>query len=101
MTDPYPGAFTDVESGRLMVWWAEPDSPATRGKRGTPGEVLSVSPLVVATTDGALELTKTEWRPAPASELLVGQRSVVFTAKRDEAREDKTTDLRDLGALRG
>lgn len=73
VTDPYPGAFTDVGSARLMVWWAEPDSAATRGRRGKPGEVLSVSPLVVATTDGALELTKTEWRPAPATELQVGQ----------------------------
>ncbi len=73
VTDPYPGAFTDVGPARLMVWWAETDSPATRGKRGAPGEVLSVSPLVVATKDGALELTKTEWRPAPAAGLRVGQ----------------------------
>ena len=34
--------------------------------RGRPGEILSVNPLVVATADGALELTKTEWRGAPA-----------------------------------
>jgi methionyl-tRNA formyltransferase len=65
VTDPYPGAFTDVNGSRLMLWWAEPDSPATRGRHGRPGEVLSVSPLVVATGDGALELTKTEWRGAP------------------------------------
>ena len=62
VTDPYPGAFTDVGPARLMVWWAEPDSPAARGRRGSPGEILSVAPLVVATADGALELTKTEWR---------------------------------------
>ena len=73
VTDPYPGAFTDVGSTRLMVWWAEADSPATQGKRGAPGEVLSIAPLVVATKDGALELTKTEWRPGPASGLQVGQ----------------------------
>ncbi|HEX7631798.1 MAG TPA: formyltransferase, partial [Lacunisphaera sp.] len=47
---------------RLMVWWAEPDSPAARARRGRPGEILSVNPLVVATGDGALECTKTEWR---------------------------------------
>ena len=54
VTDPYPGAFTDVGAARLMVWWAEPDSPATRGRHGRPGEILSLAPLVVATGDGAL-----------------------------------------------
>jgi methionyl-tRNA formyltransferase len=84
VTDPYPGAFTDVggtgssagvppatetiasgdacATSRLMVWWAEPDSPAAQGRRGTPGEVLSVAPLVVATGDGAIEVTMVEWR---------------------------------------
>ena len=65
VTDPYPGAFTDVNGSRLMLWWAETDSPATRDRRGRPGEVLSVSPLVIATGDGALELTRTEWRGVP------------------------------------
>jgi methionyl-tRNA formyltransferase len=74
VTDPYPGAFTDVGPARLMVWWAEPDSPATRARRGAPGEVLSLAPLVVATADGALELTKTDWRPVQAPALRVGQR---------------------------
>ena len=62
VADPYPGAFVEVGGGRLMVWWAEPDSAATRGRRGRPGEILSVAPWVVATADGALELTRTEWR---------------------------------------
>ncbi len=65
VTDPYPGAFTDVGAARLMVWWAEHESPAARGRSGRPGEVISVSPLVVATGDGALELTKAEWRGEP------------------------------------
>ncbi|HTQ29817.1 MAG TPA: formyltransferase [Opitutaceae bacterium] len=73
VTDPYPGAFTDVGPARLMVWWAEPDSPAARGRQGRPGEILSLVPLVVATGDGALELTRTEWRGAPAPELKTGQ----------------------------
>ena len=73
VTEPYPGAFTDVGPARLMVWWAETDSAATADRHGAPGEVLSVSPLVVATADGALELTRTEWRNAPAPELSVGQ----------------------------
>ncbi len=73
VTDPYPGAFTDVGDARLMVWWAEPDSPATRGRHGRPGEILSLAPLVIATANGALELTKTEWRTAPVPELRLGQ----------------------------
>lgn len=74
VTDPYPGAFTDVGPARLMVWWAETDSAVTRGRRGAPGEILSVTPLVVATADGALELTRTEWRNASAPTLSLGQR---------------------------
>ncbi len=73
VTDPYPGAFTDVGGARLMVWWAEADSPAAHGRRGAPGEILSVAPLVVASGDGALELTKIEWRGAPAAQWRVGQ----------------------------
>jgi len=73
VTDPYPGAFTDSGAARLMVWWGEPDSPAARGRKGKPGEVLSVSPWVVATGDGALELTRTEWRGGAAPELRAGQ----------------------------
>lgn len=73
VTDPYPGAFTDVGNLRLMVWWAEPDSPAARSRRGAPGEVLSVAPLVIATGDGALEFTKIEWRGGPPPELRAGQ----------------------------
>jgi methionyl-tRNA formyltransferase len=72
VTDPYPGAFTDVGSARLMVWWAETDSPATRVRRGKPGEVISLAPLVVAAGDGALELTRAEWKGAQQS-LTLGQ----------------------------
>jgi methionyl-tRNA formyltransferase len=76
VTDPYPGAFTDVGDARLMVWWAEPDTPMTRAlyaESNRPGEILSVAPLVVAASDGALELTKVEWRGAPARPLQIGQ----------------------------
>jgi methionyl-tRNA formyltransferase len=73
VTDPYPGAFADVGPARLMIWWAEPDSLAARAGKGRPGEVVSVSPLVVATGDGALELTRTEWRGPPVPTLREGQ----------------------------
>jgi methionyl-tRNA formyltransferase len=62
----------DANAARLMVWWAETDSPAVRGRRGAPGEILSLAPLVVATGDGALELTRIEWRGAPPPELRIG-----------------------------
>ena len=64
VTDPYPGAFADSGSARLMVWWAEPVSVATQGRRGRPGEILCLDPLVIATGDGALELTRAEWQGA-------------------------------------
>jgi methionyl-tRNA formyltransferase len=73
VTDPYPGAFTDFGAARLMVWWAEHESPAALGRSGRPGEVLLVSPLVVATGDGALEVTRMEWRGAPAPALQPGR----------------------------
>jgi methionyl-tRNA formyltransferase len=73
VTDPYPGAFTEIAGARLMVWWAEVDSPAARGRRGSPGEILSLDPLVIATGDGAIELTRVEWRGTPAQGLQVGQ----------------------------
>lgn len=72
VTDPYPGAFTDVGPARLMVWWAEPDSPSAAGRRDRPGAVLTTTPLVVATGDGALELTRTEWRGGPVPDLRPG-----------------------------
>ena len=70
VTDPYPGAFTDVGGARLMIWWAESVGAARPGAR--PGEILSLAPFVVATGDGALELTRTEWRGEPPA-LAVGQ----------------------------
>jgi methionyl-tRNA formyltransferase len=73
VTDPYPGAFTDVGPARLMVWWAEPGSAAARARSGQPGEIISLSPFVVATGDGAIELSRTEWRNAAEPKLKVGQ----------------------------
>jgi methionyl-tRNA formyltransferase len=96
VTDPYPGAFVDAGNARLMIWWAETGSPAVRealsndararshitpiatgaaaiSRQSVPGEILSLTPLVVATADGALELTRTEWRGAPAEPLRIGQ----------------------------
>jgi methionyl-tRNA formyltransferase len=68
VTDPYPGAFTEHGGSRLMVWWAEP----VPGRTGQAGEILSLDPLVIATGDGALHLTRTGWRDSPSPAVRVG-----------------------------
>jgi len=64
VTDPYPGAFTESGGARLMVWWAESEPDLT----GRPGMILAADPWIIATGDGALRLTRAEWRglPSPA-----------------------------------
>lgn len=57
VTHPYPGAFTEHESGRFTIWWARP----VGGDRvRSPGEVVSASPLRIATGRGSLEVI--EWQ---------------------------------------
>ena len=68
LTDPYPGAFTGHGGARLMVWWAEP----APGQSGNPGEILTLDPLVVATGDGALHLSRVEWRGVPCPAVAAG-----------------------------
>lgn len=72
VTDPYPGAFTDVGPARLMVWWVEPAPRPPGTVAAAPGTVLAADPLLVATGDGALLLTRTEWRGAPVPALAAG-----------------------------
>ena len=74
VTDPYPGAFVDVaQTARLMIWWAETRPRPATAANAHPGEILSLAPLIVATADGALELTRTEWRGTPPDPLRIGQ----------------------------
>lgn len=61
LTHPYPGAFTDVDGRRFLVWWAEPRADGA----GRPGQVLSVTPLRVAAGNGSLEILKWQWRGGP------------------------------------
>ena len=58
---------------RLMIWWAEKTERPVASAKARSGEILSLAPLVVATADGALELTRVEWRGVPAEPLRVGQ----------------------------
>jgi methionyl-tRNA formyltransferase len=57
VTHPYPGAFTEAGGRKLFVWWARPLPESG----GTPGQVVSVDPFVVATGSGRLELVNWEW----------------------------------------
>jgi len=72
VTDPYPGRVHRGGRRAPDGLVAESDSPATHGRSGRPGEILSLAPLLIASSDGALELTRTEWRGA-APALKVGQ----------------------------
>ena len=68
VTKPYPGAFFDVGEARMIVWWAK-KMPALSGTK--PGQVLSVSPLSIATGDGVLQITDYQWisRNSPACDI--------------------------------
>lgn len=58
VTDPFPGAFTFLDGEKIMVWAGRP----AKGT-GTPGTVIA--PNVVATGDGAYEITRLEGRAPP------------------------------------
>ncbi|RJT27997.1 bifunctional UDP-4-amino-4-deoxy-L-arabinose formyltransferase/UDP-glucuronic acid oxidase ArnA [Buttiauxella izardii] len=53
VTDPWPGAFGYVGGSKFIVWKSRVLQGLQAAKAGT---VLSVSPLVIATGDGALEI---------------------------------------------
>lgn len=70
VTQPYPGAFTFADGKKLYIWWAKP----IPGQSGTPGQVLSTDPLVVAAGSGSLEVVNWEWEDENEDrELRVGQ----------------------------
>ncbi len=69
VTQPYPGAFTQVDGKKLFIWWAKP----LKESGGTPGQVISVDPLIIATGSGNLELVNYEWEDEDEGELNVGQ----------------------------
>lgn len=59
VTEPFPGAFTELQGRRLMVWAGRPDDG-----RGTPGRMLE--PGLVATGDGAYRLERFHFADDPA-----------------------------------
>ncbi len=56
VTHPYPGAFTEREGKRLLVWQSRIDEAFS----GRPGEILSTSPFTVAAGSGALILLRVQ-----------------------------------------
>jgi methionyl-tRNA formyltransferase len=65
---PYPGAFTELGRRRLMVWRARPASVSLDLAGAQAGQVLSASPAVVATGEGAVELVEASWADAAPGE---------------------------------
>ncbi len=69
VTQPYPGAFTEVGGKRLYLWWAKP----VAGQEGKPGQVVSLDPLIIAAGSGGLEIVNSEWEEEDSTELNLGQ----------------------------
>jgi methionyl-tRNA formyltransferase len=55
---PYPGAFSELNGRRLMVWKARAVGSTPSGR---PGEVVSAAPLRIRAGEGAVELVECEW----------------------------------------
>ncbi len=60
LTDPYPGAFSELRGERFVIWWGRPVSLAP-GAPSRPGQVLSVDPLVIGTRDGGFRVDRLTW----------------------------------------
>lgn len=63
VSEPYPGAFSDIDGKRLFVWRAR----AIAGQ-GAPGTLLSAEPPVIAAGQGAVALLRWQWAGAAKSE---------------------------------
>lgn len=55
VTHPYPGAFTELNGKKIVIWSARPIEGSAE-----PGQVVSLNPLRIATGKGLLELTNHE-----------------------------------------
>ncbi|MDK9718751.1 MAG: formyltransferase [Trichlorobacter sp.] len=55
VTHPYPGAFTELNGNKVIIWSAWPVEGS-----GEPGQVVSLNPLCIGTGSGLLELRNYE-----------------------------------------
>ena len=64
VTQPYPGAFTDLGGRKLLVWWGV---PVAASRPTAPGTVLSVDAdgIIVAAGTGALRLVTVQLEGEP------------------------------------
>ena len=71
VTHPYPGAFTTLNSEKIIIWQAWPVAGS-----GTPGEIVSTTPLQIGTGDGLLEIRSLQMEgqeEMPAAEFAKGK----------------------------
>lgn len=60
VTEPYPGAFTFLDEGRLLIWWARPEAGGYQND-GTPGRIVTEGQEVfVEAKEGRLKLVDVE-----------------------------------------
>ena len=60
VTEPYPGAFTFLSEGKLLIWWARPETGDFQDD-GTPGRVMTEGQDVfVEAKEGRLKLVDVE-----------------------------------------
>lgn len=73
VTEPYPGAFSEVQGCRFVVWWGVP--VGLEGvAHAAPGQVMSVQPLVIATGKGGFSIERLEWvHPHEVHDFTVGE----------------------------
>jgi methionyl-tRNA formyltransferase len=60
VTHPYPGAFTELQGEKLIIWSAWPVDGTAE-----PGQVVSINPLLVGTGKGLLELRIVQCADSP------------------------------------
>ena len=64
VTKPYPGAFTEIDSHKLIIWWATAHDTPVQAK---PGEIIGLHPLTIATGSGSVEIADMEWQSTTTS----------------------------------
>ena len=73
VTHPYPGAFSEHRGNPLFLWWGHPIEKKTSA---SPGEVIALDPLTIATGKGLLEVNHFHWKNPLSVPLHVGD---IFT----------------------
>ena len=99
VTRPYPGAFTHRASSKVIIWNAELVEHVQTGE--IPGTVLSVSPLTVATGDGALQIVAGQVSGGVHSsgEMLAGELDLCTGAKFSRPADRRSLKPRDQKVL--